>query len=97
MYARVVTGQFQPGTFEEATRMYRDSYLPAAEQQQGFKGALFLTDQATGNAMSITLWETEANMKASQDNGFLQEQLAKFAHLFASSLHQESYEVGIQA
>ena len=47
MHARVVTGQYQQGTLEEAAHMYRDLYLPAAEQQQGFKGALFLTDPNT--------------------------------------------------
>ena len=97
MHARVVTGQYQQGTLAEAARMYRDLYLPAAEQQQGFKGALFLTDPNTHNAMSISLWETEADMKASETNGFLQEQLANFAHMFAGPLAQESYEVSVHA
>jgi len=44
MYARVLKVQYKPGTIEEAARLYRDSYVPAAHQQQGFKGTLFLTD-----------------------------------------------------
>jgi hypothetical protein len=97
MYARVLKGQYKPGTFEEATRLYRDSYVPAAQQQQGFKGTLFLTDPTTGAAMTVGLWETEADMKANEANGFLQEQLAKFADLFAGPpTLQESYEVSVQ-
>ena len=37
MHARVVTIQTQLGKMEEAIRIYRDSLIPAAKEQKGFK------------------------------------------------------------
>jgi heme-degrading monooxygenase HmoA len=95
MYARVMTVQLQPGKTEEAVQIYRDSTVPSAKQLQGFKSALFLTDAATGKGISITMWETEADMKASETSGWLQEQSAKFASLFTAQPVREAYEVAL--
>ncbi|MFQ6050638.1 MAG: antibiotic biosynthesis monooxygenase family protein [Candidatus Hydrothermarchaeota archaeon] len=96
MHARVVTVQIQPGKMEETISLYRDSVVPAAKQQQGFKGALLLTDSNTGKALSIVLWETEADMKVTEASGYFQEQIAKFAALFAAPPVTEHYEVRVQ-
>jgi heme-degrading monooxygenase HmoA len=96
MYARVVTVQSQPGKTEEAVRIYRDSVMPAAKQQQGFKSAFLLTDPTTGKGVSITLWETEADMRVGEASGYFQEQLAKFAQVFAAPATREGYEVSVQ-
>lgn len=96
MNARVVTAQFQPGKIDEAVRIFRDSAMPAAKQQQGFKGALLLTDPNTGKGISITLWETEADLKATETSGFFQEQITKFAQVFAGPPTREGYEVSVQ-
>ena len=96
MYSRVVTIQVQPGKTEEAVRIYRDSVIPAAKQQQGFKGALLLTDSNTGKAYSITRWETEADMKAGEASGYYQEQIAKFGHILTSTPTIEGFEVSVQ-
>jgi len=97
MYARVVTVQLKPGKTEEAVSIWRDDVLPIAKQQQGFKGALLLTDRGTGKSMSLSLWETEADMKTGVSSGYFQSQLAKFAPLFTGQPVQEYYEVGLQA
>jgi heme-degrading monooxygenase HmoA len=96
MHARVVTVQSQPGKTEETVRIYRDSVMPVAGQQQGFKGALLLTDPHTGKGISITLWETEADMIAGETSGYYQEQIAKFAQVFAGPPTREGYEVSVQ-
>jgi heme-degrading monooxygenase HmoA len=96
MYARVTTTQMQPGKTEEAIRIYRDSVVPAAKQQQGFKGAFLLTDPNTGKGVSISLWETEADMRAGETSGYYQEQIAKFAQVFAGPPTREGYEVSVQ-
>ncbi len=96
MYARVVTVQTQPGKTEEAIRIYRDSVMPAAKQQQGFKGAFMLTDPNTGKGLSIALWETEADLRAGETSGYYQEQIAKFAQVFAAPPTREAYEVSVQ-
>jgi heme-degrading monooxygenase HmoA len=81
---------------EEAVGIYRDSVVPAAKQQKGFKGALLLTDPNTGKGISIALWETEADMQAGEASGYFQEQIAKFAAVFAAPPVTEHYEVSLQ-
>ena len=96
MHARVLITQFQPGKMDEAINLYRDSVVPAAKQQQGFKGALLLADRNTGKAISVAMWETEADMKAGEASGYLQEQIAKFSAIFAAPPTTERYEVSLQ-
>jgi heme-degrading monooxygenase HmoA len=61
MFARVSTYQ---GDTERLVEGFRRTTEPLA-RQEGFERAYFLTDAATGRAMTITLWESEAAMTAS--------------------------------
>ena len=96
MYARLVTVQIQQGKVDEANNLYRDSVVPAAQQQKGFKGGFMLSDPNTGKGVSIALWETEDDMKASEKSGYLQEQIAKFAAVLAAPPTTEHFEVAVQ-
>ena len=96
MHARVVTVQIQPGKIDEAIGIYGDSVVPAAKQQQGFKGALLLTDPDMGKGISVTLWEAEADMTAGEASGYYQQQIAKFGAVFGAPPVQEHYEVSVQ-
>ena len=96
MHARIVSGQFQPDGMEEAVGIYRDSIAPAAREQQGNKGGYLLTDSATGKFVSISLWETEADMQASETGGYLKEQIAKAAPTFAGPPTSEHFVVSVQ-
>ena len=97
MFARVVTVQTRPGKLEEAAGLFRDSVIPAAKQQAGFGGALLLTDAATGKAVSITLWASEADQQASETSGYLREQVGKVAALLAGPPVAEGFAVSAQA
>jgi heme-degrading monooxygenase HmoA len=55
-----------------------------------------LTDRKSGKGISVVLWETEADMTASDTSGYLSEQLAKFGSLFITPPITEGYEVSIQ-
>ena len=97
MHARLIIGQYRPGKADEGMQLYRESILPEARQQRGFKGALGLVDRSTGKGMSITLWETEADAQASGTNTpYLQEQLAKVASVLVAAPSIETYEVVVQ-
>ena len=96
MYARIVTGQYQPGKIDEGLQIYLNSVLPAARQQPGYKGALGLGDRTTGKAIAIGLRETAADMQATETSGYLQEQFAKVMPLLAGAPTVEVYEVSIQ-
>jgi len=96
MYARVTIVQIQPGKMDEAIRIYRDSVVPAAKQQKGYKGIYLLTDRNTGKGISVALWQTEADMKAGESSGYFQQQLAKFKEIFGAPPVRENYEVSVQ-
>jgi len=100
MYARVMIGQVKPdqlGEAGDAIRTYEQSIVPAARQQKGFKGTLLLTNSHTGKAISITLWETEDDMMASEGSDYHQEQIAKIASLLAGPGTVDHYQVSIKA
>ncbi len=97
MNARIVMGQTQIDKKDEAVVIYRDSIVSAAKEQNGYKNAFLLTDSETGKFISITLWETEADMTAGEASGYYQEQIAKLGALFASPPTMEHYEVSVQA
>lgn len=95
MHARVITVQLKPGTAEDATRVYRESILPAARHQPGFQRALFLVDPITERAISITQWATEADLAASEASGYLREQVAKLTPYFATPVVSELFAVAV--
>ena len=67
MFARVSTFQGQPDQTAEGIKVAREQILPAARLQDGFRGIYLLFDRESGRSLSITLWETEEDMKASED------------------------------
>ncbi len=71
-YARVLTGTGQLSKMDEGMQIIRDSVLPAARQQPGFNGGMWLLDRSTGKVMAITLWATEADLLAGETSGYYQ-------------------------
>ncbi len=59
MHARIITAQVQHDQLDEASRLYQEGLIPAARQQQGFKGGWLLMDRHTGKGVVILLWETK--------------------------------------
>jgi len=91
MFARVTISQLHPDKVEGGIRLLQESIIPAIKQAKGFKGLLSLGDRPTGKAITIALWETEADLHASI--GVLQEQMAKSAPFFMGTPSVETYEV----
>ena len=67
MFARISTFQGPPDQTAEGIRVAREQILPAARLQEGFLGIYLLFDRESGRSLSITLWESEECMKASED------------------------------
>jgi len=95
MHARVILGRVKLNKQDEAITIYKESVLPAAKQQKGFKGVHLLTDQDTSRFISITIWETENDMVAGESTGYLQEQLGKIATLFVGPPTIQHYVVSV--
>ena len=49
--------------------MYRDSVLPVVGARRGCVGGVVLTDGSSGKLVAVSLWESEADMRASQPPG----------------------------
>ena len=96
MHARVVSMETLPMNVGEAVRIYQDRVLPAAREQEGFRGALMLTDQDTGEGLSISLWDSEEDMHASEASGFYHRKLNELDALFISTPVRKHYEVSAQ-
>lgn len=97
MFARVIRIQIQKNKLDQAVSTFRDSVLPVARRQPGFRGATLLTDRATGGAISVTLWETEAALEEGERTGYVQEQLAKFAPIFSAPPEKHVFAVAVNA
>ena len=96
MHARIVAGLAKPGTIDQGVDIYKNSVAPAAQEQKGFKGVFFLVNRDTNQFMSVTLWETAADMTAGEASGYLQEQVSKVAAVVAAPPTTEHYEVVVQ-
>jgi hypothetical protein len=62
----------------------------------GVQGPLPIDEFRTGKGIFLTLWETEEDLKASEESGYYQEQLGKLAEALAGQPEKEDYEVSIQ-
>ncbi|HEV7127913.1 MAG TPA: antibiotic biosynthesis monooxygenase [Ktedonobacterales bacterium] len=94
MHARVTTVAIDPARAAEATQIYQNNVIPAIQGLKGFKGAYLLQNPATGQGISITMWDSEADGQAYESNGTYREQVAKLAALFTSAPSLATYEVG---
>ena len=97
MHARVSTAKVQPGKIDEVVVISEESILPAARQQKGFEGGLWLTDHDYNKVMVVTLWASREDMESGEASGYYREQIGKFGGLLAGDVVREAYEVSIQA
>ena len=93
MHARVILGKVKHGKQDEAINIYKENVVPSAKEQKGFVSMNLLTDSDTNKFISITFWETENDMIASESSGYLQEQLGKIAALFVGPAVIQNYVV----
>jgi heme-degrading monooxygenase HmoA len=93
MHARVTRSRVALDAVDEAVGIVESSILPAAKEQPGFQGYVHLVDHATGEGISITLWATEADMRAGETGPYYQEQIDKVRSLLATEPEVGSYDV----
>jgi hypothetical protein len=94
MVARVTHVRVKPEDVSESVRLFDESVVPAAEQEEGFMGALLLTRE-DGRALAIDLCDTLEHMRQNEHNGFYQSQIAKFAGKIIEPGRREFYEVRV--
>jgi heme-degrading monooxygenase HmoA len=67
MLARVSTYQGPPDQIDDGVRYAQENIVPRVQEIDGFEGVYFLVDRQSGKALSITLWESEEAMRASEE------------------------------
>jgi heme-degrading monooxygenase HmoA len=65
MYARVSTYAGTVETFDRGFEAVSSALLPRIQEVPGYRGAMNLIDRSTGRCLSITLWDTEEALRAS--------------------------------
>ena len=94
MFARVSTYQGDPGQIDQGLDYARESILPKVKQVDGFEGVYYLVDRESGKALSMTLWESEQTMRASEEEANrLRTESAESASATVESVQR--YEVAI--
>jgi len=63
-HARMSTLEIEPSKAEEGVRFFREQTLATARRQPGFQGARLLLDRRSGKVYAVTLWESEAALRA---------------------------------
>jgi heme-degrading monooxygenase HmoA len=96
MLARVTSATISTNKVDEAIKVIRDSVLPAAKKQKGFKGFFALVNRNTGKGMVIGMWDTEADMTAGESSKYYGEQVAKVVPLLTGQPTMEHYEVSVK-
>jgi heme-degrading monooxygenase HmoA len=94
MYARVARYEARPEHVEDGIRRFRDG-TEAVRQMAGFKKAYLLVDRRSGKALTVTLWETEDNMRAS--DAAARQIRSEGAQAMGGTVSEpELYEVGLE-
>jgi heme-degrading monooxygenase HmoA len=95
MFARVGMFQGPPEHLDAALRRSREQTLPDLERLPGFRGVYVLVDRQTGKGVGISLWETQAALKGSEDiairhreaTGRTQQELAVYQVVISPATH----------
>ena len=95
MYARVTTFHLRIDKREEAIDIYKNSIVPEAKQQKGFRGASFLVNKNAGKFVSTTIWEDMESAVANQKTGYYQRQIDKLLDLQVVVPEFEGFDVPV--
>ena len=67
MHARVTRFKAELARVDEGIRNIKENVVPSAKKLAGFKGGYWLLDRKTGVGFSVTIFESEAALQASED------------------------------
>lgn len=89
----VVAGEFKPGQFETAQRLYAEAI---ATYRQGFHRAYLLREPGSDRGLSIILWNSWDDMDEQQRDAAHQRILQQMGSLFQQRPHSRVYELACQ-
>jgi hypoxanthine-guanine phosphoribosyltransferase len=95
MHARHVTVRGNPAHVDEVVRTQQEVVVPVLRGCTGFVAQLVLLDRAKGEAIGISLWDSEENMQASEEKVRSARQRVADALQSADPPKVQLYEVAI--
>ena len=96
MYSQVLRVNIQPGKMDEAVAIFKDSVAPAIHGWSGLQIGRLLVDRAGNKIMAVSFWDSRADEASLQSSSAYQEQVGKFAALFAGPPEVEVYEETVE-
>jgi heme-degrading monooxygenase HmoA len=94
MYARITFVEVKPEDIEETARLYDESVVPAAREQEGFLGTALLV-RDNGEVLAINLAESLEHLRANEASGYYQSQVAKFRDRIIGRPRREIFRVAV--
>jgi hypothetical protein len=67
MYARVTKFEGSLDKQDERIKLIKETVIPRAKELAGFKGGYWLVDRATGKGLGVTLFESDAALRGSEE------------------------------
>ena len=92
MRARFNIAQIEPGKYDDAAKLFKETVAPAISSAPGNAGSVYALDGTNNQAIAIALWETESDMEAFP--GPVQENPSLAAGIF-STPERAFYDVSI--
>ena len=92
--ARLTVLPTRPGSEAEIVKLYKESVIPAARTQSGFASS-YLAQTAEGTAIALTLFDSQENLKKSEDVGYYQEQIARFKPHLTGEPSKKIFDVAV--
>jgi heme-degrading monooxygenase HmoA len=96
MIARTTTADIDTVrmSIEDAVEVFRESVLPALNEQEGYEGSYVLLSPE-GKALVLTFWANveDADAGIAGARSFYAEQVAKFATIYRSPPGRDTYDV----
>lgn len=96
MYVRIIALPVRPEKLDEAVRAFQESAAPLFQGKQGFKGGYLVGDRKSGQTMSFSIWETEADASAMDTSGAYEKWTGTLAPCLAASSVGQQDEVLLQ-
>lgn len=97
MFARVTITKAPGAKIDEITKIMKESIIPAAKTQKGFRGLYSFGNRQTGKEITFSLWDTEEDAVTSELSGYYQEQVHKLDSYFSEEPVMEGYELLAQS
>jgi len=93
-YARVVRLKGDPNRVSETITVWSQHILPLLKKQRGFTGVTLVGNRKTGDALTVSYWETEATMKNARGQ-VRPHALKVFGEIGASIVEDDECEVAL--